>query len=882
MRAKGMSLLQGMAALLLLVFSTLAPSATSQPTTDQRSVNALWVGETNGVLKVATADGKVLFEIPHAGDVRAVTVDARQGNVWAVADGKLTSYSPDGEVLLTAALPADDKRATKSGNGDQQHLALAVDTEDGAVWLAQQQSLYRLGADGQLASTVSLGSPVQSLAFDQTHRQLWVAAGRTLHAFDAAGKLVRTIAPAKQTPFTALAFDESLDALWAADAKGLSRYGTNGALQQQLSLPGVRALSADHQGGLWAATAKRLLSLDASGLVRFAFEPFQGRNGVLVALAADPGDRSAWVVSQHAVVHVGADGTVLHSLDFGQGAMPGRIWTLATLALFADTTPPELHFTAPAAEAWLKTNQPSLEFAYSDEGAGIDAETLTVEANGASLPITCSHRDTGATCTPSTPLPEGGVTLTATIKDRAGNASAPATVSFTVDTVAPVIQVSAPTNGAYTNQPQQTITGTVSEAASLTINGAAVTLGLQHAFQRTVALVEGLNTFTLTATDRAGNVASQFLSIVLETTSPAIPDSSLINIAARAGIAQITGLSGSVEAEARVTITNMRIGEQVTVTATADGSFSATIAAQAGDQLAIQVFDGAGNAGTALVRTVTSLDVRLTYPLAGASLSTDKVTVRGTYDAPVNTGITVNGVMALLDGQGHFIANAVPLLAGENLITATATSFEGSRVVDQVRITATGIANVLELRAAPEIGVLPLTVDFGHSFGGAGTIMRIRVDFDGNGTDDFSSTDPSAPIRHTYTTAGLYTATLTLTDDKGVDHRAEVAVGVQDAAALDTLLQSLWGGMTQALATGDKAGALQYLNAPARTKYGPAFDVLLPHMADILPSFSSPQRVNLYSSIGEYAINRSINGENHIYLIYFLQSPDGVWRLDSM
>jgi len=53
-------------------------------------------------------------------------------------------------------------------------------------------------------------------------------------------------------------------------------------------------------------------------------------------------------------------------------------------------------------------------------------------------------------------------------------------------------------------------------------------------------------------------------------------------------------------------------------------------------------------------------------------------------------------------------------------------------------------------------------------------------------------------------------------------------------------------------------------------------------MADIVGSFSALQRVPVPANIGEYAVNRTINGQNMVFLIYFLKGSDGVWRIDAM
>ena len=88
--------------------------------------------------------------------------------------------------------------------------------------------------------------------------------------------------------------------------------------------------------------------------------------------------------------------------------------------------------------------------------------------------------------------------------------------------------------------------------------------------------------------------------------------------------------------------------------------------------------------------------------------------------------------------------------------------------------------------------------------------------------------------------------------------------------------------MNSALIAGDKARALSYLNVQAKTKYGPVFDALIPQMSNIVTSYSPLQRVDISENIGEYAVNRTIDGVDRIFFIYFLLDADGVWRLDSM
>jgi hypothetical protein len=96
----------------------------------------------------------------------------------------------------------------------------------------------------------------------------------------------------------------------------------------------------------------------------------------------------------------------------------------------------------------------------------------------------------------------------------------------------------------------------------------------------------------------------------VDTTPPAAADLGKITVSpVTNGQVMVTGTAGSVEGGARVTITNVRTGQVVTVTANADGGFTAQFAAQGGDVLSIVVTDAAGNASVAGYSLVKSTPV---------------------------------------------------------------------------------------------------------------------------------------------------------------------------------------------------------------------------------------------------------------------------------
>ena len=70
------------------------------------------------------------------------------------------------------------------------------------------------------------------------------------------------------------------------------------------------------------------------------------------------------------------------------------------------------------------------------------------------------------------------------------------------------------------------------------------------------------------------------------------------------------------------------------------------------------------------------------------------------------------------------------------------------------------------LTASVTSGVAPLSVTFSAA-GSTGTIVSFTIDFETDGVVDYEGTDISVGVNHTYTTAGTYTATLTVIDNRG-------------------------------------------------------------------------------------------------------------------
>jgi PKD repeat protein len=114
---------------------------------------------------------------------------------------------------------------------------------------------------------------------------------------------------------------------------------------------------------------------------------------------------------------------------------------------------------------------------------------------------------------------------------------------------------------------------------------------------------------------------------------------------------------------------------------------------------------------------------------------------------------------------------------GEYMVSLTVTDTDKKSDTDTVAINAGTYPEALAI-AYPTTGTAPLTVRFaanGHS--PTGTIEYFRWDFDGNGTTDWE-TRISENKEYTYNQPGIYHASLTVTDNRGLTDTKQVVITV--------------------------------------------------------------------------------------------------------
>lgn len=316
--------------------------------------------------------------------------------------------------------------------------------------------------------------------------------------------------------------------------------------------------------------------------------------------------------------------------------------------------------------------------------------------------------------TPTTPLANGSHTFTVTATDAAGNTSgATAGFSVVVDTTAPtqpsissIIDDVGPNTGPVgsnqpTNDARPTLNGITEANARVDIydNGSFVTSVTADgsgnwSYTPTTALAQGTHSFTITATDSAGNTSgiSSAAAIVVDTVAPGIPTGLAVN-------ANGTALTGVAEPNSTVIINSSGGTVLGTATANASGNFTFTLNPPqiSGQTLLVSAQDAAGNIGTAgnvlapftgvppapVIASVLDDVGTIMGPVAPGKTTNDTLpTLSGTAQANAVINLYNNGVlMGFTTADGNGIWSFTPsgaLSEGNHAFTATTTNANGA------------------------------------------------------------------------------------------------------------------------------------------------------------------------------------------------------------
>lgn len=278
-------------------------------------------------------------------------------------------------------------------------------------------------------------------------------------------------------------------------------------------------------------------------------------------------------------------------------------------------------------------------------------------------------------------LGQGPHLLTATATNGLGSASD--ATSIVVDSIPPVVTIDVPVGGSEFQQTPIDVSGSVLDASAvvaLSINGIALAPGA--VFATTIALIDGPNTVTVSATDAAGNTGSASVTV---TFSDVPPLEITIDTPAEASVfsAGTVAVSGSISDPAAVVSVN-----GVTATITGSQYVANNVPLVEGPNFLTALGLRGAESVSASVTVEHNLppEVLITAPTEGAVLVGAVVDVEGVVD-DLAALLDVNGVAASVAADGRFTATGVPLLEGPNLLTARAIDLLGATGTASVQVT---------------------------------------------------------------------------------------------------------------------------------------------------------------------------------------------------
>lgn len=200
---------------------------------------------------------------------------------------------------------------------------------------------------------------------------------------------------------------------------------------------------------------------------------------------------------------------------------------------------PTVTIVSPTSGARVTNNKQPVVFNVVDEsgGSGIDINSLVMmledrEQNELTLEKTTITNGYRCTFIPGSVISDGDTRFSAQVSDFDGNTSNVAEIVFTVDTIAPTLNITSPAEGLATSSTSVTVAGTTNDATSSPVtltmaldsgSDQAVTVATNGGFTKTFSsLTHGTHKVVIVASDAAGKTTTITRNFTVDTSAPVI------------------------------------------------------------------------------------------------------------------------------------------------------------------------------------------------------------------------------------------------------------------------------------------------------------------------------------------------------------------------
>lgn len=236
------------------------------------------------------------------------------------------------------------------------------------------------------------------------------------------------------------------------------------------------------------------------------------------------------------------------------------------------------------------------------------------------------------------------------VAQKSQSAASVATVITTLDSLAPVLTVSALPAGSYTSTSVQNISGTVADASSVavTVNGLPVVLA-GNAFSVPVTLVNGSNLVSVVAVDAAGNTTTNNRSLNFDATMPGIVVAEPVDNSYTS--ANVVKVSGSVDKVSAVTVAGVAATVQ-------DNNWFATVNLVAGvntvEIVATDLYGNSSSVKRSITLDASSPNLSIVLPAQDIAVNTPNVLISGVVSDTTALALesSLNGVVTSVPVNG--------------------------------------------------------------------------------------------------------------------------------------------------------------------------------------------------------------------------------------
>ena len=478
---------------------------------------ALWVAESEGLLKVLTESGDIAFELAIPEAINALSVSPIDRTIWVLTNNeRLEGFDANGQSIadnnFTFATPVE--RMVVGSNH---------------AWLVSNNTLQiaQRNDPSQALVNIEFSEPIQDLIYDSLRNQVWVVLENSAVSLDSSG-IQRSEINAQTASIEAAAYDKRLDNIWlvVSDANNstIRRYKNSGELVLEFDAGSTTSwskASPDSNGGLWLANDLEISHVNQRAEVEFTLPAFSDSvdGTVIVDIAAGSKDGSLWAASQTILRQYDLAGTLLKTLtpDLGDGII--RNLNHIDLETELPATLPTITITSPEDGANL-VETPSIDLSISPSIDTADLLSIVFTDNGSPIASSCEQTTAPELNCSIDDLSEGEHQVSVTVNAIDGTASEAALVSFNIDSISPVISIDSTIDGTTVSEPQITITGSISEPSIVRVRDLEVTLDSSSRFSTEITLEEGFNNIFVSAVDAAGNDEIKAVMVIFNANLP--------------------------------------------------------------------------------------------------------------------------------------------------------------------------------------------------------------------------------------------------------------------------------------------------------------------------------------------------------------------------